>query len=1050
MTDHFSTYNAAFLKALQEVNASQREAIEHIEGPVMVVAGPGTGKTHILAARIGHILLHTDAQPANILCLTFTEAGVKAMRQRLLTFIGPEAHRVPIHTFHSFCNKVIRENLELFGRQELEPVSQLEKIEMIRELLDELPANHPLNQNKSSGGQYYSGHLSDLFTKMKTENWSPEFISEKVKEYLDSLPTRDEFIYQKSGKGFSKGDLKTWALEDEAAKMSRLVAAAELFPKFENLMHRYSRYDYEDMILWVLRAFRSNEYLLRNYQERFLYFLVDEYQDTNGSQNEVLKLLISYWDKPNVFIVGDDDQSIYEFQGARLKSLAEFFFAYADHLKVVVLKDNYRSSQAILDSARTLIEHNEIRIIRNLQALGLDKVLVARNDRFVQASLHPRIVEYPNRMQETADIIAQLEVMHQDGFPLQEVAVIYAEHKQSADIAALLERKKIPFQMRRKQNILDFPVIQQLTELLEYIQTEQDRPFSGESKLFRLLHFEFFGLELQDIARLATYRSSLQTDQVPHWRVLLGDKAVLSALKINREDPFIAIGQLLSDLIGAAINSSLPHLIEKVINRTGLLAWAVQQVDRQMQVQALTTFLDFLQNETNRAPRITLKRLLDILRRMQENRIPIEFQDLSKYGELGVNLLTAHSAKGLEFERVFVVDCVAEAWEPRSRQANYRFVLPDTLTFSGEEDAMEARRRLFYVAMTRAKEQLILTYSLESNNGKSLNRSIFLDEICTKKHIEIESIQLDAPTLTETQILLLKEKEPPYLPQPDREVVAEIVEHYILSISGLNRFLDCPLSFYFEYILKAPAAQSEAANYGSAMHAAMHRLFEKMLDSKQKAFPTVQAFEKMFEKEMQRRRGYFSEGAFDRRVDAGKQHLKAYYLQNVDSWHRQVKVEYRINNVVLDGVPLTGVLDKVEFHDEFRVRIVDYKTGNLKQERLRKPSEKNPNGGSYWRQMVFYKLLFEHYGNTPYIVDTTEINYLEPQAGGTFDKKIFNIGREETEQVKAMIRQVYQRIRMQDFYTGCGKPDCVWCHLIRLNVAPASLSNPEIESLDDQ
>ena len=142
-------YNERFQRELERLNPAQRRAVEQTEGPVLVIAGPGTGKTHILGARIGRILLETDASAGNILCLTFTDAGVRAMRDRLLHFIGPEAHRVPIYTFHSFCNSIIQDNMELFGRQDLEPISDLERVELIRELIDDLPPDHPLRRNSS-------------------------------------------------------------------------------------------------------------------------------------------------------------------------------------------------------------------------------------------------------------------------------------------------------------------------------------------------------------------------------------------------------------------------------------------------------------------------------------------------------------------------------------------------------------------------------------------------------------------------------------------------------------------------------------------------------------------------------------------------------------------------------------------------------------------------------------------------------------------------------------------------------------------------------------
>jgi DNA helicase-2/ATP-dependent DNA helicase PcrA len=199
--------NQRFVEEYQKLNPQQRLAVDTIEGPVMVIAGPGTGKTQILASRIGKILLDTDSQPQNILCLTYTDAGVVAMRRRLSQFIGPDAYRVNIYTFHAFCNDIIQENLSLFEKTALDPISDLERIELFKNLIDTFPKNHPLKRYR--GDVYYEIHnLQSLFSTMKREGWTPAFINERIDAWLADLPTRDEFVYKRAYKGFKAGDLK--------------------------------------------------------------------------------------------------------------------------------------------------------------------------------------------------------------------------------------------------------------------------------------------------------------------------------------------------------------------------------------------------------------------------------------------------------------------------------------------------------------------------------------------------------------------------------------------------------------------------------------------------------------------------------------------------------------------------------------------------------------------------------------------------------------------------------------------------------------------------
>ncbi|MGZ5134523.1 MAG: UvrD-helicase domain-containing protein, partial [Flavitalea sp.] len=268
-----------FHEEYAKLNDEQRRAVDTIEGPVMVIAGPGTGKTQILAARIGKILLDTDSSPENLLCLTYTDAGAIAMRRRLNNFIGSDAYKVNINTFHAFCNDIIQENLSIFEKTEMDPVSELEKIQILKTLIDSFRKDHPLKRYR--GDVYLEiRNLASLFSTMKREGWSAAFIGEKINDYLADIPNRDEFVGKKATKDYKKGEIRFDWIEEEKEKMKRLAAAVGEFENFQALMRRNNRYDFDDMINWVIKAFEENESLLQRYQEEYLYILVDEYQDT--------------------------------------------------------------------------------------------------------------------------------------------------------------------------------------------------------------------------------------------------------------------------------------------------------------------------------------------------------------------------------------------------------------------------------------------------------------------------------------------------------------------------------------------------------------------------------------------------------------------------------------------------------------------------------------------------------------------------------------------------------------------------------------------------
>ena len=402
-----TTYQNEYTK----LNPAQKEAVDTIEGPVMVIAGPGTGKTQILAIRIGKILLETDTLPQNILCMTYTDSGAVAMRKRLLKIIGPDAYKVNIHTYHSFCNQVIQDNLSYFEKNTLEPISDLESIALLRELIDQFPKNHPLKRYRSDV-YFETKNLRQLFSSMKREGWSTDLILDAINTYLNDLPTRDVYIYKRKTGQFNAGDLKMELLNAEKDMMAKLEAAVKEFEKFRKMMQDHKRYDFDDMINWVIDVFKNNPQILAQYQEQFQYVLVDEYQDTSGTQNTLVEMLISYWEEPNIFVVGDDDQSIFRFQGANVENMLVFMKKF-QNIKTIMLTENYRSTQPILDISKTLIDKNNERLISHVP--GLNKTLVTGKETLKNSTHLPVIKAWRNAREEMIGITHEIETLVHSG-----------------------------------------------------------------------------------------------------------------------------------------------------------------------------------------------------------------------------------------------------------------------------------------------------------------------------------------------------------------------------------------------------------------------------------------------------------------------------------------------------------------------------------------------------------------------------------------------------------------------------------------------------------
>jgi DNA helicase II / ATP-dependent DNA helicase PcrA len=1045
-----------FLEEYNRLNEQQQIAVNHIDGPVMVIAGPGTGKTQILASRIGKILLETDAAPENILCLTYTDAGAVAMRKRLLQFIGPDAYKVNLYTFHAFCNDVIQENLSLFEKTVLDPISDLEKIELYKELIDAFPKNHALKRYR--GDVYFEiNNLQSLFSAMKKEGWTPAFISIKIDEYLADLPLRDEFIYKRKYKEYNAGDLKKDKIEEEKEKMEKLRAAVNEFDNFQRLMRNRNRYDFDDMINWVIKAFQENKNLLANYQERFQYILVDEYQDTSGTQNKLVELLISFWDKPNVFVVGDDDQSIYRFQGANVENMLNFAVNYKDDLLTVVLTDNYRSAQPILDVSKSVIDRNEERLVKQID--GLSKNLTSSGKAANYPNIKPLIKEYDTQRQEMIDITRKVQQLVAEGIPPGRIAVIFKENKYGEELAQYLKLLNIPVYSKRNLNLFDIPLAQKIILLLRYLAAEHDAPYGGDEMLFEILHFDWFNIPPVEIAKLSVEVASRQfSENKTSIRRLLYEKANEPAkdlFSVTLHSGLQQAGSIIEKLIADVPNVTLQNLFENSIRDAGILKYIMQSPDKIWLMQVLTGLFDFVKEETRRSVSMNLKQLVAIIELMQKEELNLPLVQVSG-SDKGVNLLTAHGSKGLEYEYIFLAGCNAASWE-KKRKPGGGYKLPDTIFTSktktgssgeagnvrkqvsppsggGDLEGAEELRRLFYVALTRAEKHLQISYSRFKNDGKELEPSMFIAEIQNENDIPSEKVFISNEVQAEFNALHFSKAAAPEIEKIEQEFVSRMLEKFTMNVTALNNYLKCPLEFYFKTLIRIPSPKNEATEFGSAVHHALEQLFRKMQDIGKEKFHSKEIFIADFEWYMHRHRESFTKEQFERRLEYGHEVLSNYYDKYIHSFNKIVAIERSIRNVVVSGVPIKGKLDKLEF-DGKSVNVVDYKTGDPDKAipKLKGPNEKEPNGGDYWRQAVFYKILVDNYQAKDWKVISSEFDFIEPDKKKNYRKEKVIITPADMTTVTEQIKMVWQKIQDRDFYIGCGKEDCHWCNFAKTN-----------------
>ncbi len=1018
----------------KQLNEKQREAVDTIYGPVLVVAGPGTGKTQILALRIAN-LLKSDAQvfPQNILCLTYTEEGKKNMRDRLFKLIGAEtAQYVSVHTYHSFCNEIIQHNLALFEKDSLDAASELEKIQFIKEILLRIDKNNVLYNAKNPNAN--ASYLLRIFSKMKQENWSADFLQEKTLEHIHFLETDESSI---SSKGPTKGQIKKTVLKDiESYRKSS--DAIRLFDEYKKLMIENHRYDFDDMINWVIEMFRDNPDILASYHERYQYVLVDEFQDTNGAQMKIIDLMTEYDESPNIFVVGDDDQSIFRFQGASVENMKDFQKKYQSHgLVEICLKVNYRSVQGILDKAKNLIEKAGERLINSNPAL--DKDLISYHTLTTQEDFQPQVLSFHNPRYEKIFMAKKIQELISSGVKPREIAVLYYDNRSCIEMGEYLNLSGIPYYTRKNYNLFEDVLAKQLLNILKYIASERTNAYSGDSLLYEILHYRFFniqGIEIAKASILSNEKSSENRKTKYSFRRYLQEHISIQHPTLfieNDRDDFQYAVTALEQLINDSHNLSLIQLMDAVIEKCRVIQSILNSKDKYEELETLTVLFDFIKEEAHRNPLMDVNQLIDLLDIMNEN--DIELPRFKLYGnEEAVRLFTVHASKGREFEYVFVAGVVKNQWEGRKTPPN-TIRIPDNVFESAiSKKDNDELRRMMYVALTRAKKELYVSYYNTDLQEKEMEKSLFLYEIFGEDFEPVKP-SVSNEMLFEYETLMPVTDEKVRMQAIEKSFVERQLQNFELNVTALNHYLDCPLHFYFNNIVRIPSGMHENMSFGSAVHKAMEKLFSEM-KANNNTFPDREAFEGYFLNFMRRNREKFSDGGYERKVSYGLDLLKAVYNANVGEWHKIVNIEYSAK-ATLNGIPLKGFIDKVEYYDN-EITLVDYKTGDYQSEytkhKLKSLDEDKDNiGGDYWRQAMFYKILLDNDKTNRYNAMSAKYEFLEPdRKTGLLPKPhIFSFPKEHIDQVAAQIKETWQKIQDHEFYEGCGKEKCEWCNFAR-------------------
>lgn len=1011
-----------FLAEYQKLNTEQKLAVDTIEGPVMVIAGAGTGKTQTIALRIANILDKTDTKPSSILCLTYTDVASNNMRSRLLNMIGPDAYKVKICTFHAFCNDIISSNSQYFpfATSSLKAIDDLETIEIIKNIIDHLDNHSPLI---SWGDRYlYQKSILDNISLVKRENISQETLLNLIKDQEIFFKNSADFITQlaniratknnyseinkildnlENSKDISlnlkshlqiirSGNENLSQVKNEVRKfyqdfeknIPKQKEFVKIFDLYQKELQKKSLYDYSDMILFVINAFNDNPDLLLNFQEKYQYILVDEYQDTNSSQNKIIEMLGNFYDSPNIFVVGDDDQSIFRFQGASIENIYNFYQKY--NPKKIILKNNYRSHKLILDSSDSVISRNKNRIANLIT--DIDKTLIA-NKNYDPDPINLAVLN--SNIEEDYYVAQKISNLIKAGQSPSEIAILLRKNRDADELTKMLSAFGIKFFLASDSNILKNPLIIQIIKLLEFV----DNPRSSVSA-YHVLTAPFLKLNSLDLLKILKSKiklSKLVFDQKKINELEISDKAKEKISKFGKK-----IAKTIVDLE----NYSPEKVFNKILKRFRILKYllAKNDIESLNQVHAFYQLLKDIVAKKD----FSLKEFINRIHLYIENNISISSPSISYDSSDSIKILTVHGAKGLEFDHVFIYKLLEDSWEKQRDFNKLKLpfgILSSEITKSIEDD-YEEDRRLFYVALTRAKKQIYLSYSQYKENGKNQNASIFVSEIDNQLIENVKFSDKENALKTYYQYTDISHNLKPDLSQYLKDYLAN---HYKFNVSHLNSYLRCPLCFYYKTILRIPQNKEKFSSFGTAVHSALSSFYLKK--SKDEVL-------KIFDQSLKNER--LPKADYLWCLDNGHKILSEYVDQYADSVKDGNECEHNFatENIVYKNIPLTGKIDLIEKVQDGKINVIDFKTGNA-DSKYKELAE----DGDYYRQIVFYKLLLDIKNDTRFQFNQGIIDFVEKsKLKKSFVRKIINVTDEDLNKLKIEIEEVYQKITNLEFF----------------------------------
>ncbi|MEK7607047.1 MAG: UvrD-helicase domain-containing protein [Patescibacteria group bacterium] len=978
---------------LENLNPAQKEAVTHGDGPLLIVAGAGTGKTTVLVSRIAWLILTGKAKPQEILAMTFTEKAAGEMEERVDRLLPYGYADLWISTFHAFCDRVLKQHAMDIGLPgDYKLFNQTEQWLLVRNNLERFNLDYyrPLGNPTK-----FIHSLLKHFSRAKDELVTPE----EYLKYAQGQKMNTDSPHQTSPRENTRGEGKS-----EGADIQRLEEVANAYHVYQNLLLENNALDFGDLVNCTLRLFQARPHLLRQYTEQFHYILVDEFQDTNLAQYELIKLLAS--PRHNVTVVGDDDQSIYKFRGASISNILHFKQDYSD-AREIFLTENYRNFQNILDASYAFIQQNNPNRLewrmQQEQETSLSKKLKATR----AGSGALEFLSGETAMDEGRIImekILELQKANTDA-SWDDYAVLVRANDHAEAIIKVFEQAGIPHQYVASRGLYLKPVILDTVAYLKLLDDYHEGP-----AMWRVLNFPFWKIPQEDLTNLSYWAGRRA------WSLYetLRRAPELGAFSPEVLGVFAHITGLIEKHSRLTRSATLPYLIYAFLEESGYLKHAVDEKTSREQISFLNQFYKKIQEFEFSFPHAPLKEFLRAIDlELQSGETGTLETDLDS-GPETVKILTVHSAKGLEWRYVFIVNLVDRRF-PTSERAE-TIELPPALIREvlPEGDVhLEEERRLFYVAMTRARDGLYFTAAENYGGVRKRKQSRFLVELgiveapAKEKARKTESSRADFPNMLMSQAVH-ESAESEQFPLPQK-----------FSFTQLKAFENCPLQYKFAHILRVPVRGHGMFSFGRTIHQTLAAFYTELA-----------------ERALARQKDLF--GGKDAVPSLKKEGLLALYEKNwIDDWYASAsqKEEYHSKgkklledffsancgegmklplhieqgfNLKIGDITMKGAIDRVDLA-EGGVEIIDYKTGSPKKE-----------GKTDNRQLIIYHLAAkEVFGYTP-----VKLTYYYVESG---DKISFVAGPKDEAEVREKIQEMAGQIRRSGFAATPSTQTCKFC-----------------------